>query len=461
MADTPECPNCRRLAAENRDLLNRVGHLSARVSALEEELRRSKRQAGPFSKNRFKGRPKRSGRKPGHPPAFRATPPSGAVAETVPVPLDTCPHCGGPVARVTDNTPIYQTDLPPIQPLIRRFDTQRGWCPRCQKAVRSRHPEQTSTATGAAGSHVGPRALALAADLTHRLGLSLRQVTDLFETTFGLRLTPGAISQASQRLARLAEPAYQALIQALRASPAVHADETGWRINGRSAWLWDFVTPWMSLYVIRRSRGHAVVEEMLGTSFPGTLVSDGLPTYDAVRVGGRQQCLAHLLRRAAALAETKTRGAVRFPRAIKRLLQRAMRLRERAPGLSPHGVAVARGRLEKALDRLLEWKKVDRDNERFAAHLANHRQHLFTFLDEAAVEPTNNLAERQLRPAVVARKRSAGNRTDGGAHAHAVLASVAATCRQRAARFTDFAVRLLREPSTATRLLLPAVPAAP
>jgi len=441
--------------------VSRVGHLSARVSALEEELRRSKRQAGPFSKDRFKARPKRSGRKPGHPPARRATPPPEAVSEALQVPLDTCPHCGGPVERVTDNSPIYQTDLPPIQPLIRRFDTQRGWCPKCHQAVRSRHPEQTSTATGAAGSHVGPRALALAADLTHRLGLSMRQVTDLFETTFGLRLTPGAISQASQRLARLAEPAYQALKEALRTSPAVHADETGWRINGRSAWLWNFVTRSITYYAIRRSRGHGVVEEILGTFFPGVLVSDGLPTYDVVQVGGRQQCLAHLLRRAAALAETKTRGAVRFPRAIKGLLQRAMRLKERAPGLSPHGVAVARGRLEKDLDRLLEWKKVDPDNERLAAHLAKHRRHLFTFLDHAAVEPTNNLAERQLRPAVVARKCSGGNRTDGGADAHAVLASVAATCRQRAARFTDFAVRLLCDPSSPMALLLPAVPAAP
>ncbi len=221
-----ECPNCRRLAAE-------VKRLTARVAALEEELRRATRQAAPFSKDRPKEHPKPPGRKAGHRGAFRPAPPPGEVSQVIRVPLKRCPRCGGAVKNVRDNAPIYQSELPPTRPVIRRFDTQRGWCARCRKMVRSRHPEQTSTATGAAGSQLGPNALALASDLKHRLGLSFRKVADLLQTHFGIQVTPGALAQAGHRLAARGESIYQKLHHEARDSPAVHADETGWRDVGR------------------------------------------------------------------------------------------------------------------------------------------------------------------------------------------------------------------------------------
>jgi len=450
MPEMPACANCPRVA-----------ELTARVAALEEELRRSKRQGAPFSKDRPKPHPKPPGQKPGHPPAFRAAPPPEAVTETIPVPLECCPDCGGPLQRLTDNPPIFQTDLPPIQPVVRRFDTQRAFCPSCRKMVHSTHADQTSTALGAAGAQIGPRAKALAADLKHRLGLSFRKIADLFQAHFGITLTPGAIVQSNERLAEQAAPAYEDLRLQAQHSPAVHVDETGWRIGTRSAWLWVFATKALTLYTIRPSRGHEVVEEILGTCFGGVLGSDGLPTYDAVRARWKQTCLAHLLTRCSELAASKTRGAVLFPRAVAHLLRQTMDLRTRGPTLTARGVAVVRGRIEAALDRLLAYHRVDPDNERLAAHLFKHRPHLFTFLDHPEVDATNNLAERQLRPAVIARKLSAGNRTDLGAQTHAVLASLAATCRQRGQRFTDFALRLLSLAPPSPPLLLTPLPLPP
>ena len=444
------CRNCRRLSGQ-------VEALTARVAALEAELRRSKRQAAPFSRDEAKPDPKPPGRKPGHTGACRATPPPEAVTETIRVPLTRCPDCGRSVERITDNRPIFQTDLPPITPVIR----QRGWCPRCRKMVRSRHPQQTSTATGAAGSQLGPRAVALAADLKHRLGLSFRKVADLFQTHFGVTVTPGALAQANQRLARRAEPVYQDLQACIRASPAVNADETGWRIGAQSAWLWVFATRRVTLYTIRFSRGHGVVEDILGETFPGTLISDGLPTYDPVRARRKQQCLAHLLKRCRQIEAIKTRGAVWFPRTVARLLREAIALASRRAAMHPHGFAVARGRLNAAMDRMLYYHLTDPDNERLAAHLFKHRDHLFTFLEEDAVDPTNNLAERQLRPAVIARKLSAGNRTERGAWTHAILASLAATCQQQGQRFTDLATHLLclhTPPLTLNPMPLPLIP---
>ena len=467
MADTAKCPNCARLSREvaalrarGKVLQAQVSTLRAEVRTLREELRRARRKAAPFARERPKTDPKPPGRKPGHAASFRATPPPEAVTETFHVPLTRCPDCGGPVERIQDNRPIFQTDLPPIKPIVRRFDTQRGWCPACRKAVRSRHPEQTSTAAGAACSHIGPRAIALAADLKHRLGVSFRKVADLFGSAFGIRVTPGALAQACQRLARRAEPVYLGLKAQIRASPAVCADETGWRIGTKSAWLWDFVTRQTTLYVICPSRGHEVVEEVLGKAFPGTLVSDGLSTYDAVRAARRQLCLAHLIRRASELEKRQTRGAVRVPRQVAGLLRKALDLSRRRQAMGPHGFAAARGRIEAALDRLLRYHLVNAENERLAAHLFKHREHLFTFLDDETVEPTNNLAERQLRPAVIARKLSAGNRTERGAFTHAVLASLAATCRQRGKRFTDLAVSVLCAAAPPPPLVLLPTPAA-
>lgn len=454
MSDNVQCPNCRRLGRQVEAYRHEVERLTARVAALEEELRRSKRQAAPFGKDAPKPDPKRPGRKNGHKGFFRAPPAGGEVSEAIRVPLDRCPHCGGPVERVLDNAPIYQTDIPDVRPVVTRFDTQRGWCPRCHRKVRSRHPHQTSDATGAAGSQVGPNALALAADLKHRLGISFRKVVDLFQAHFGLNVTPGALAQASQRLAQKGALVYERLREEARESPSVHVDETGWRIAARSCWLWVFATPRLSLYCIDPTRGHLVVEGVLGEQYAGTLVSDGLATYD-VLAARRQLCLAHVLKRCAKLDEEKTGGAVRFPRRVGALLRSALALRDRRDEMSPRGFAVARGRIEAAADRLLHYHLVDPENERLGAHLYKQRGHLFTFLHDEDLEPTNNLAERQLRPAVIARKLSAGNRTERGARAHAVLASLAATCRQRGQRFTELAVRLLCQPRPPPALCTP------
>ena len=119
MPDVSECPNCRRLALE-------VKRLTARMAALEDELRSGKRQAAPFGKDKPSANPKPPGRKSNHPPAFRPAPPEDSVSEIIHVPLERCPHCTACVERIEDNGAIYQTNPPKIRPVVRRFDTQRG-----------------------------------------------------------------------------------------------------------------------------------------------------------------------------------------------------------------------------------------------------------------------------------------------------------------------------------------------
>jgi transposase len=121
----------------------------------------------------------------------------------------------------------FVVDIPPVEPKITRYVTYSGYCSCCQQRVRSRHPEQISDASGAAGVVVGPRAKALAADMKHRLGLSYGKICDLLNDAFGLRVSRGGWYQADVRLADQAQPVYEELAETFRDSAVVHVDETG------------------------------------------------------------------------------------------------------------------------------------------------------------------------------------------------------------------------------------------
>jgi transposase len=412
---------------------------------LEQSRRAGKRQAAPFSKGTPKADPKRPGRKPGHPPSHRPAPPPEQVDRTIVVPLPPeCPECRAPM----DEAPVtvhdqYQIDLPEPRPVITRFRVPVARCPACYRRVQGRHPEQTSDALGAAAVQYGPRLLGLAADLKHRLGASYRKCSSLLLTLTGVVVTSAALVRSGHRLRRLARPSYDALVEAARRSAVQHADETGWKIGGRSAWLWVFADEHATLYRIRRSRGHDVVVEVLGGDYSGVLVSDCFLAYDPLPFA-KSKCAAHLLKRCSEVEQSKVRGAVRFSRRVAALLRRAMALKRRRGTMGDHGYAVLRGKIHAELDRLLAGTYTDPDNARLAKLLRKHRDSVLRFLDHDLVDATNNLAEREVRPAVIARKLSAGNRTEAGAETHAVLASILRTYRRQGRDILGAVVELLR-----------------
>jgi hypothetical protein len=432
------------LEAENAYLRRRITELEGQVSRLTQQvteaLRASKRQAAPFSKGMPKTHPKRPGRKKGHPGTSRRRPEQ--IDEMVWVPLTHCPHCGGSVQEVQMHTQMVE-DIPPIRPKVTCYFTQSGFCPRCGCRVESRHPDQTGTAKGAAGVQMGPNVIALAADLKHRLGLSFRKICDLLDTHWGLAITPGGLVHAIRRLSKKAEPTVERIVEQARASPVIHSDETGWRIGGVGAWLWVFTNRLLTVFAIRRSRGHEVIEEILGEIFDGILVSDCFPAYDPIQAAGKGKCMAHLLRNLSDLETQQTRGAIRFPRKVADLFRRALWLKDQQDTLPTEKYATKVNHLEAELDRLLAGHYTNPDNLRMANRLRKHRDALFTFLKHPDVDPTNNLAERQLRPAVIVRKLSGGNRTEQGAHTHEILATLAVTVRQQGISFLEVARTLL------------------
>src|ERR1700736_6723048 len=142
--------------------------------------------------------------------------------------------------------------------------------------VRSKHPLQMSLAIGAAGVHLGPRALAVAADLNKAKGLSMRKTCAVLRDCFGLQLSSGGLSQALDRLAAKVKPQYDALAAELRQAPALHSDETSWWVAGPGWWLWVFTTQLLTFYVVAQSRGRELLSDILGKDFGGVLVSDCL-----------------------------------------------------------------------------------------------------------------------------------------------------------------------------------------
>ena len=424
----PGCPGCQKLRALLDEVLQRLAAAEKRLAELERE---GHRQAAPFRRPEKKRKADKAkpGRPQGHPPAHREPPPQ--VDECAQVPLERCPHCAGPVEDVRPVVQVIE-DIPRVVTHHLHLTTYRGWCPHCG-AVRSTHPAQVSTAAGAAGVHLGRNALALAASLSQDHKLPLRRVCRILGDFFGLSLTPGGLSQALVRVAGKLRAPYQQLQEAVRHSAVIHADETSWWLGGKSAWLWVFTNPQLTLYTID-NRSQQVVRRVLGDDYPGVLVSDCLASYDP-HPGRKSKCCAHHLK---ALSEALEQAPdSEFLRNTRWLLTAALALHHFREEMDVVTYWRRVAHLEGRLDELLAPPRGHAAEIKVRNRLSKHRAHLLTFVHVAGVDPTNNLAERQLRPAVIARKLSCGHKSEAGKAAFEVLASLAATCRQQGRSFRD------------------------
>ena len=410
--------------------------------------RAAKRQAAPFSKGEPKVNPKRPGRKPGTKygcKAHRAIPTT--VDEEIQVPLpERCPCCHGEIGNqhVEDQ---YQTEIV-RKTRVTRFRVHVGNCVDCGARVQGRDSRQTSDALGAAASQVGPEALSLAAILNKELGIPLGKTTTVLDQAFGLRLTPGGLSQALARMGTKCEPTYDDLVRQVRASASVTMDESGWKVGGHRWWLWVAVTDDTTVYGILPGRGYDEAVQLLGAEFDGVIVHDGWSVYYQFESAFHQTCNRHLINRCNEMLETASPGAAIFPQAVKSVLLKGLDLRDRyAEGeVSDHGLASATGRLEAEMEMLVDKRLRLGENRRLAKHLTHEFDHLFSYLHCPGLEATNWRGEQAIRPAVVARKVWGGNRTENGARVQEVLTSILRTSRQRGADSLNELAALLRLP---------------
>jgi transposase len=394
----------------------------------------------PFVKpHRPPGRRRKPGRKAGHEAALR--PPPGRVDRVVDVPLrrgrrtrrPLCPHCRTPLRPGTlRRHRRLVEDLVPARAEVTCYRTRSGYCPHCSRRVESRRPEQPPPAD-LPHAQLGPGALAEAAALRVEDRLPMRRVCAVLARS-GLRPCAAAVAAQVRRLARWLGGEYDALKLRLRRSRAVHFDETSWRTAGRNGWLWSACDARHTLFHVDPSRAGAVARALLGPSFGGTVVSDFYGGYDAAGFAKKQRCLAHLLRelREAARDSPAFAAGGFYPR-CRRLLRDMLALKRRWHELGDATYTRRACRIEDRLEALARGHACDAEPNarRLAGRLLRHRRELTPFLWDEDLDGTNNAAERALRPAVVMRKVTGGSRSERGAKAWAVLASVLRTARQQ------------------------------
>jgi transposase len=441
-----------RLEREVERLRRERERLEKERDQLKHELdlarRAAKRQAAPFSKGEPKSDPKPPGRRPGAQygrKAHRAIPLN--VDEEILVPLpDRSPCCGSQIENlhVEDQ---YQTEIV-RQTRVTCFHVHVGNCANCGRRIQGRDSRQTSDAIGAAASQVGPEALSLAALLNKELGIPLGKTTRVLDKAFGLRLTPGGLSQALARMGAKCEPTYEDLVRQVRASASVTMDESGWKVGGWLWWLWAAVTEDTTVYGIMPGRGYDEAVRLLGEDYDGFMVHDGWSVYYRFKHAFHQSCTRHLINRCNGMLESASTAAAVFPHNVKAILLKGLHLRDRylEGDVKDHGLASATGRLEAGMERLLGPSYRSEQNRRLAKHLNHEFEYLFTYLKCPGLDATNYRGEQAIRPAVVARKVWGGNRTTNGAHTQEVLTSVFRTSHQRGVDPLPNLAALLRSP---------------
>jgi len=425
-----------------------------------EELRRKQhRSAAPFSKEKHKSNPKRPGRKPGQGPfAHRRAPqtePSVPPTE-VPVNQTQCPFCGGrlePEKEWAEEASV--TDIPSRpEPEVNLFRVHVCRCRQCGKTVRGEHPDVAPDQYGATAHRFGPRVKALAHSLHYGHGVPVRRLPAVLREMTGIEITQSAITQDALKQAEGAVgTAYRQLRAQVRQAPVVYTDDTGWRIGGDGAYLMGFDTDQETVYQVRTQHGNEQVRELVPDNYGGTLVTDRGTSYEAEELSSVEQhkCLSHLIRNVVAVVENKTGTAKVFGLRLKGLLQRANQIwrEQRAETVIDYEAQVER--IDQELTHHLRIRRLrDPDNQRLLDGIGwqHDQRRVLTFLYKPEVEPTNNRAERALRPAVIARKVSHCSKNKRGAHAFAAFTSVVRTAvKQGTTTVTQTLEQLLR-PST-------------
>ncbi|HEU5293953.1 MAG TPA: IS66 family transposase [Burkholderiaceae bacterium] len=378
----------------------------------------------PYRKPEQAGKRKPRGGQPGHAGHSRPRPERIDRRQTHQLPC--CPECHGKLVRTGDTRTRITEDMPTdLKAEVTKHTLHRDWCPRCKKRVEPRLPEVLPHCT------LGNRLLGLSAWMHYGNGSTLRQITEVLNFHLQIQVTEGGLVQMWHRLADVLFPWYEQIHRDCLAAAVLNADETGWRVNGTTHWLWCFTQPQATYYLIDRSRGHPALEKFFVEEFAGVLVTDFWAAYDAIACGAHQRCWPHLLRE---LKEVEAAGKGQddwpsFARRLRRIYADGVKLRAARAQVEDFDLAAAR--LERRVIELAiaDWGQPDA--ARLAGRLHKYGEELLSFLADDAIPPDNNAAERAIRPAVLIRKNSYANQSDRGALTQAVLMSIYRTLRQR------------------------------
>lgn len=427
----------------------RIEELEERLAVLEARLgQNSTNSSRPPSSDPLWSKPKRkppeapSGRKaggqPGHPAHVRGLVPPDQVDATRDEYPCRCGICGAelPPELPGEDAEVFQvTDLPEAKALVTEVRLWRKRCPHCRGWTRAKRPSDLPKGA------FGPRLKAAVATLTAKYRVSRRELVEALKDLFGVDISVGALQTICEEMSETVAPAVAQVKAEVEQSPAVNADETGWRQKGEMHWLWTAATPDAAFFVLAPDRGHPALDELFSRTLDGILMSDRWVAYKRFNVEKRQLCHGHLRRDFQAAID---RGGQARP-VGQRLLDESDRMFEvwhafKRGEMDRTALGAAMEPVKEGWEAavLLAAESTDGKLQALSADLWNQWDALWTFVTVEGVEPTNNEAERTLRPAVLWRKCSFGTRSDAGSLFVSRMLTVTQTARRRGVRVLDW-----------------------
>jgi transposase len=436
-----------------RTLESRLSALAASVQALREQNGRLQERLDQTSRNSSRppssdppqsprSRRPRSGRRrggqPGHAGHTRTLVPVEEVDEVVVLKPDRCSGCQAPLWG-DDPLPFRHQviEIPPIQPVVTEYQWHHLVCPTCGERTRTPWPKGVPSGT------YGPRVHAMVALCSGSYRLSKRTTEQVMADVFRVPMSVGTISQSEKVTTKvLAEPVEEARAY-VPAQPVAHLDETSWHEGNKRAWLWVAVTSLVTVFAVRLSRSGQVARELLGKEFSGILVTDRYRAYNWYPVRWRQLCWSHLLRDFEAI---RGRGGL-CEEIGDALLGQAHQMfawwhRVREGTLKRSTFRSYMTPLRREVERLLEagGRCGVAKTEGTCREILKRREALWTFVQVEGVEPTNNTAERSIRPGVQWRKGSFGTQSAAGSHFVESMMTVVATLKQQNRNVLDYLI---------------------
>ena len=410
------CDKCR---PEFEELLKRIENLEKRLAAYENaHTPNSKIRFPPRIINENKNKP---GQKKGHKGITRTKPDSTMTIEVI---EDKCPHCksrlGNPIKIISK---IIE-EIPEPQPIeVTRYRINYYHCHSCNREVvaKAKIPEQ---------SNFGLNTLTHVTLLKFEDRLPLRKVCSSLKRQFNLSMSSGTVFDITRRVSDKLFRKYAEIKTKLRKSKSVNIDETGIRVGGFNFHVWVFTNKEATLYIIRKSRGKNVIEEVLGEGYKGVIGCDGWTSY-ASYTKNLQRCWAHLLREAKYLAEKHI--------SAKSLYVGLKSIYKKATSREPPD----KDDLILEMNQWGDYAESYKELRKFAVTMRNGIEYWFTFLEHEDVEPTNNRAERALRELIVQRKIIGTLRNKKGTTIMERINSCIATWKQQGLNtFTELRTQL-------------------
>jgi len=429
----------------------RIAQLEARVNELESRLGKTPQNsslppssqhphAKPAPPRRASG--KKPGGQPGHPKQERTLIPTEQCHAVVTLKPSACRRCGKSLPPGTDPEPLRHQvwELPKIEPLVTEYRLQRLSCLDCNVTTCAELPP--GVPTGQAGPHL----IALVALLMGCFKQSKRRVALFLEQVLNQPCSAGWVVKLQNQATDALTPAYEELAAQLPSEPVLGVDESPTKEAGVKSWLWTFVAGSYTLFALRTTRAATVLDDLLTDAFHGVVNCDRAKMY--WKVGRPQWCWAHLKRDFQALVEHPDHQVKRLGHDLMRPTVELFRhwARCRDGTITRTGMLRLMRPIRQEIDSLL-LRGAFSSNPKLIGMcepLYDHRNWLWTFLDVEGVEPTNNVSERALRPAVIWRKLSFGTQSAKGSRFVETILTVVETCHRQSRNSLEYLTAALQ-----------------